>query len=229
MLFTNKKENRTLNINAHNTVLEQKSECKFLGIIVDDEISWKPHINYISSKISKSIALLRILKYTFPKHILKTLYMTLIYPYFNYCNIIWGAADQTAIEPLTKLQKKAIRIISRARYLDHTEPLFISMALLTLSELFNLNCILFIYKCSYTNQFIDFSNRMIRGSDINDHNTRSNSNFRLLEDSLKRIHQSFFYKGIDHWNKLSPEVYIYHPNVTFKVNFSYLRKTSSQN
>ena len=224
MLFTNKKENRTLNINAHNTVLEQKSECKFLGIIVDDEISWKPHINYISSKISKSIALLRILKYTFPKHILKTLYMTLIYPYFNYCNIIWGAADQTAIEPLTKLQKKAIRIISRARYLDHTEPLFISMGLLTLSELFNLNCILFIYKCSYTNQFIDFSNRMIRGSDIHDHNTRSNSNFRLPEDSLKRVRQSFFYKGIDHWNKLSPEVYIYHPNVTFKVNFSYFKK-----
>ena len=38
--------------------LEQKSEYTFLGIIIDDEISWKPHINYISSKISKSIALL---------------------------------------------------------------------------------------------------------------------------------------------------------------------------
>ena len=97
--------------------------------------------------------------------------MTLIYPYFNYYNIIWGAADPTAIEPLTILQKKAIRIISRARYLDHTEPLFISMGLLTLSELFNLNCILFIYKCSYTNQFTDFSYIMIRCSDIHAHNT----------------------------------------------------------
>ena len=117
MLFTNKKENRTLNINAHNTVLEQKSECKFLGIIVDDEISWKPHINYISSKIIKFIALLRILKYTFPKHILKILQMPLIiiYPYLNYYKIIRGAAGPTAVGPLTILQNKAIRIISRTR------------------------------------------------------------------------------------------------------------------
>ena len=45
MLFTNKNENTTLTIRANNTVVEQKSECKFLGIIVDNEISWKPHIN----------------------------------------------------------------------------------------------------------------------------------------------------------------------------------------
>ena len=107
-LFTNKREGRILNIKAHNTILEQKSECKFLGIIIDDDISWKAHINYISCKISKTIALLRFLRYTFPKHISKTLYMTLIYPYFNYCNIIWGAADPTAIEPLKLLQKKVI-------------------------------------------------------------------------------------------------------------------------
>ena len=147
MLFTNKKEDRTLTISAHNTVLEQKSECKFLGIIVDEEISWKPHISYILSKICKTTALLRFLKYTFPKHILRTLYMTLIYPYLNYCNIIWGAADPTAIEPLILLQKKVVRIINRAQYLEHTEPLFISMNLLTLPELYKLNCILFIYKC----------------------------------------------------------------------------------
>ena len=148
MLFTNKREGRILNIKAHNTILEQKSECKFLGIIIDDDISWKAHINYISFKISKTIALLRYLRYTFPKHILKTLYMTLIYPYFNYCNIIWGAADPTAIEPLKLLQKKVIRIISRAKYLDNTEPLFISIKLLNLTELYKLNCILFIIQIS---------------------------------------------------------------------------------
>ena len=51
MLFTNKKEERIISIRARDTVLEQKSECKFLGVIVDDDINWKPHINYISSKI----------------------------------------------------------------------------------------------------------------------------------------------------------------------------------
>ena len=78
MLFTNKIVDRKIDIRVNNTVLEQKSECKFLGIIVDDDINWKSHIKYISSKISKTIALLRYLKYIFPKQILKTLYMSLI-------------------------------------------------------------------------------------------------------------------------------------------------------
>ena len=218
MLFLNKRDERILRIEAHDTVLEQKSECKFLGIIIDDDISWKAHINHISNKISKTIALLRYLRYTFPKHILKTLYMTLIYPYFNYCNIIWGAADLTVIEPLNLLHKKVIRIINRAKYLDNTEPLFISMNLLRLTELYKLNCILFIYKCQYSNLFIHFKNRMIRGADIHDYNTRLKLDFRLPENTLKRTRQSFFYKGIDLWNKLSTEMIIYKHNVLFKIN-----------
>ena len=75
MLFTNKREGRNLTIKAHDTVIEQKSEGKFLGIIIDDEIIWKAHLNHISSKMNKTIALLRFLRYTFPKPILKTLYI----------------------------------------------------------------------------------------------------------------------------------------------------------
>lgn len=80
MLFTNKRVDRKITIRAKNITIEQKSECKFLGVIVDDDINWKSHIKHVSSKISKTIALLRLLKYTFPKHILTTLYMTLIQP-----------------------------------------------------------------------------------------------------------------------------------------------------
>ena len=224
MLFTNKNENTTLTIRANNTVLEQKSECKFLGIIVDNEISWKPHINHILSKVNKTTALLRFLKYIFPKHILKTLYMTLIYPYFNYCNVIWGAADSTAIEPLVLLQKKVIRIINRANFLDHTEPLFISMKLLTLPELYKLNCILFIYKCFFSDLFILFRERLFRGTDIHDHNTRFSSYLRLPDDTLKRVRQSFFFRGIEHWNKLSSDLVVFKQNLIFKINLTTFKK-----
>ena len=224
MLFTNKNENTTLTIRANNTVLEQKSECSFFGIIDDNEISWKPHINHILSKVNKTTALLRFLKYIFPKHILKTLYMTLIYPYFNYCNVIWGAADSTAIEPLVLLQKKLIRIINRANFLDHTEPLFISMKLLTLPELYKLNCILFIYKCFFSDLFILFRERLFRGTDIHDHNTRFSSYLRLPDDTLKRVRQSFFFRGIEHWNKLSSDLVVFKQNLIFKINLTTFKK-----
>ena len=57
--------------------------------------------------------------------------MSLIQPYYNYCNVVWGAADTTIIEPLFLLQKKALRIVNRVPYLEHTKPIFESMKLLT--------------------------------------------------------------------------------------------------
>ena len=50
--------------------------------------------------------------------------MSLIQHYLNYCNIILGAADKKILDPLRVLQKKAIRIINRVPYLEHTETLF---------------------------------------------------------------------------------------------------------
>ena len=73
------------------------------------------------------------------------IYMSLIYSHINYCILIWGNADKSTVEPLFKLQKKAIRIISKSNYLDHTAPLFKSLKLLTVYDVYKLNCILFIY------------------------------------------------------------------------------------
>ena len=224
MLFTNKRVERKITIKANNTNLEQKAECKFLGVIVDENITWKSHINHISSKISKSLAILRLLKYTFPKQILKTLYMSLIQPYFNYCNIIWGAADKTTIEPLFILQKKAIRLVNRVHYLEHTRPLFQSMKILTIYQQYDLNCILFIYKCLNSNIYTSYKNKLIRNSQHHSYNTRNNSNFRLPGSRLKNIRQSFFYKGIDLWNRLNTNLIIFKPNIQFKSNILTFKK-----
>ena len=228
MLFTNKRCNRKISIRVDNTVLEQKSECKFLGIIIDDQLNWKAHINYISSKISKTIAILRLLKYTFPKHILRTLYMSLIYPYFIYCNVIWGATDKTLIEPLIILQKKAIRIISRVYYNEHTDPLFTSLNLLKLPQLYDLNCLLFIYRCLYSNKLNSYRNKMIRNSDLHNYNTRNNSDYRLPGNRLKKIRQSYFYKGIELWNKINQTEISYKPNLSFKANLAYFKRCNKK-
>ena len=224
MLFTNKRVDRTIRIQANDTILEQKKECKFLGVIVDEDINWKSHINHISNKVSKTIALLRLLKYTFPKKILTTLYMSLIQPYYNYCNVVWGAADTTIIEPLFLLQKKALRIVNRVPYLEHTKPIFESMKLLTVYQLHDLNCILFIYKCLNSNIYPFYKNRLIRNSQYHDYNTRNNSDFRLPGSRLKNIRQSYFFKGIGLWNNLNNDLTIFKPNILFKSNLSSFKK-----
>ena len=223
MLFTNKRGDYDMQIKVHDNSLVQKNECKFLGIMIDSQLNWKSHINYISSKISKNIAILKFLKFTFPKEILKTLYLSLVLPYFNYCNIVWGAADKSLLEPLVVLQKKSLRIINKVNYLDHTDPLFLEMKLLKLCQIYKLNCLLFIYKCINMKQFVKFRNRLVRVTDIHNHYVRSGNQFRPPACRLKKVRQSYFYNGIILWNELDPEVYdcktIYYFKRTIKEDF----------
>ena len=93
MLFSNKRGNPKLNIKIQNIDIKEKDVVTFLGVEVDKKLSWKNHITHICNKISRSIAILRILRFSFPKHILMMVYMSLIYSYINYCNVIWGSAE----------------------------------------------------------------------------------------------------------------------------------------
>ena len=66
---------------------------KYLGMMVDDKLTWSQHVDYISSKIIRSIGILKCTGHFIPKKSLLLLYHTLIEPYFKYfkyCSIVWG-------------------------------------------------------------------------------------------------------------------------------------------
>ena len=102
---------------------EHKTSCKFLGIIIDNQLRWNDHINYINVKISRSVYILKSVKHVLPSKLLKTLYFTMVQPYLTYGIILWGSTFQCYTKQTIVLHKKAIRCIHKAHYNAHTEPL----------------------------------------------------------------------------------------------------------
>ena len=72
--------------------LEQKTFVKYLGILIDNNLSWKYHIDYISSKVSKGIGMIARLRHLVPFATLLNIYRSLIEPYISYGLIAWGQA-----------------------------------------------------------------------------------------------------------------------------------------
>ncbi len=68
---------------GHN--IEGVNQCKFLGVIIDDKMTWKHHVSYICNKISKGIGILVRARQIFYGETLATLYNALIKPHFTYC------------------------------------------------------------------------------------------------------------------------------------------------
>ena len=105
-----------------------------MGVIFNDTLSWKSHIQHVCFKLSSgSWAQLKLRNYV-DSTTLKTVYYALIYFYLQYCVSTWGLASTTALDPLVKIHKCIIRIITNSPFLSITNPLFQKLNFLKLKD-----------------------------------------------------------------------------------------------
>ena len=99
-------------------------------MIIDNKLSWKDHIAYISGKIAWGIGIiLKARKYLLKEYLI-SLYYSSIYPYLIYYSHVWGLTCKTHLDSLIKLKKGAIRIIVGVHPRTHTVPRFQKLKLL---------------------------------------------------------------------------------------------------
>ena len=119
-----------------NVKIKMKDSTKFLGVLIDRYLNFQDHIKYISGKVSRGIGILYKCKRLFHQRTLLTLYNSFIYPHLNYCNTVWCNTYSSYLEPLSKLQTRAVRMITGSRKYDHTDPLFMNLKLLKLKQIY---------------------------------------------------------------------------------------------
>lgn len=119
---------------------------KFVGVLIDDELKWDKHINYVENKIASSVYALSQTKKLFPTTTLKTIYNSLAKPHIEYGLIVWGAAKDEHITKIHNLQKKAVRNVLNAKYNVHAEPLMGKLDILNIFDLRDANVVEFVSK-----------------------------------------------------------------------------------
>ena len=188
-------------------ILQQVSNTNFLGMNIDSHLSWSNHINTLATKISKNIGIMNRLKPVLPSNVLLTLYNSFILPYLNYSVIVWGGSI-TQYNNLFLLQKRAVRIISKAGYLDHTTPLFTNLNLLKLTNIYYLNLGKFMFK--QMNNLLPpcFKDICVFTSDVHCHVTRNSSRKHLYQyfNRTSLFKNSPQQRGIKYWNSLADDV-----------------------
>ena len=95
----------------NNKIIKQVTETKFLGVIIDDKLSWVPHIsNLVKTLRSKTGMIYNIKKYI-PKSLYKEIYHTLFESHLRYGISVWGGVSHHRLKPLFITQKKCLRIL----------------------------------------------------------------------------------------------------------------------
>jgi Reverse transcriptase (RNA-dependent DNA polymerase) len=194
----------TYRVTLNEICLERVTYTKFLGIYIDDKLNWSEHINYICIKVSRGLGIIKRLKPIFPPNILTTLYHTLIYPYLNYCCIVWGSAYSNTLNDIEILQNRAVRIITNSPYRSSACPLFKQLNLLQVTDLYSFQVILFMYQVYHKNLPHSCLHFFVQ-NDIT-HNTRRSNYFKLFSYRTNIRKKSISIAGPTLWNKIPNEL-----------------------
>ena len=89
---------------------------RFLGVPLDENLSFKWHVQIISVKISREPGIIQKLKRLFSFPILRLLYFSLIYPYICYYTSVWKSTFPSVLAPTHNLYEKAARIFQSATH-----------------------------------------------------------------------------------------------------------------
>jgi hypothetical protein len=176
---------------------------KFLGVCIDQHVSWSEHITHVSAKIARSIGVITRIAALLPSKTLLSLYYSLVYPYLSYGNVVWASNYKTRLGRLLILQKRVVRVLARAPFNAHTSALFQDLGILRIDQINFYQVAEFMYRYTYNQLPMSFSNYFKSSSDLHTYNTRNKSNKYFVEFSRTNIRKfSLNSWGPRAWNSL---------------------------
>ena len=127
----------------------------FLGVIVDENLTWKKHINTLHTKMSRYIGIMYKLKQILPLKTRIQIFHSFVQSQINYCSLVWGFSAKSYIEILFRAQKRGMRAVIPG-YIQyshedgvnagHTKPFFTEYGVLSVQGLIVANALIFMIK-----------------------------------------------------------------------------------
>ena len=127
-------------------IIERGNSLKFLGVILDEHLTWKKHMQLIENKVSKNAGVFYKTSKLINSKCLRSIYFSFIHSYINYANIAWASTNKTKLKKLFGKQKQAARIIFIQDRFTHARPLLKTLSALSFYEINLLQVLLFMHK-----------------------------------------------------------------------------------
>ena len=126
--------NHQIVLKLNGTIIHESNKIKYLGLLLDNRLSWKYHIDELCKNLSRYVGMLYRLRHLCPLNVLKSVYFSLFNSHMSYGLAVWGNADSIYLDRVKILQKKAIRAITFSARNSPSKPLFKSLNILCMED-----------------------------------------------------------------------------------------------
>ena len=160
------------NLSINSKIIKRVNQTKFLGVIIDDKLTWKPHILSLNKKLRSACGRICQIRKCLPESLYKLIYHSLFESHLGYAISVWGGISNNQLKPLFITQKKCIRILfgDHESYIDKfmtcartrpyhfqclgskfyakesTKPLFTKHEILAAENLYRHRCLMELFK-----------------------------------------------------------------------------------
>ena len=209
------------NCSLNNVEIQLSHTAKYLGIIVDDRLSFKTYNDFLVTKISRSVGIMIKLRSYLPTETLTTLYYALVHSHILYGLPIWAATYDTYLNKLRKLQNKAIRTVTKSNIKDRITPRYRHLGILILYDLYMYEIAKFMYQYVHNMLPSQFNNHFSFTHNIHTHETRNSTSkaMTLTRYSTNRNKNSIKYKGVKIWNSIPNHFHFKNLNMNIRNFF----------
>ena len=210
MLFQRQKKSPTLNLYINDNKIEQVSCFDYLGVKIDNRLSWKDHIKHLESKLAQSCGAIARIRHITSQKCLRVLYYGHVYSYLQYAVLAWSTANKNDMKKLTSLHNRIIRLMCLHGPLHDlnfsAKELFKNLKILSTENISKFEMANFMHRVSNKRLPPSLLSHFIVTSDIHSYDTRSriNNEFRLPIRHLAQSQRWVSYAGIKLWKSIKP-------------------------
>ena len=209
-------------INFLNYRIERKSSIKFLGVILDEHLTWNEHIIEVCNKLQRLFHVFYSIRRYLNIGNIKTLYYTLIYSKIKYGLIVYGMAGTTKLNKIQFLQNQLLKVLSSKKFRHSTDKLHNEFEILKVQDMVNQEILTFAFKYFANSLPPVFDNYYETLANTHGLNTRHGSNLRKVSHKTKTGALSIKIHGAELWNKLDNNL----KSIPHVKSFRYRYKTS---
>ena len=215
------------NLVMGDSIITTTNKIKYLGVIIDNKITWIPHITYVKNKFSKGIGIIYKARMYLKRNTLISLYHSYIYPYLIHCIEAWGNATNCHLEQLYLTRKKVARMISFSNYNTPSKDIFKQLHILPLNKLIVNRIGIMMYKYANNLLTLAINDLFTTNSDVHNYTTRQKHLQHVNKRNINIYSKSCGNTSARIWNAMQSEFEVNVSISKFKIGLKiYLQEHS---
>ena len=209
-----------LSVTIDNQTLELGKNATFLGLTLDEHLTWEDHSIAVANKMARNNGILNRVKKFLPSSSLQTIYHSLIATHYQYGLEVWGGSKSKGMKRITGIQKKSVRVITKSHWLAHSEPRMKALRVLKVADQYQLQCSSLVFDMIKGFCPDIYKYRQLLNENRNSYGLRSTTqqpqNLRQLPNNTNQRTKNFANNGPHFWNELPEEIKISSTRKEFK-------------